>query len=235
MSRLAVAGGRGDIIVPALAGDIDIPVAGPWNDEFDGQLGSAWTRIASAATSDYILDVDKTVRSCLYMKSVSVASGSTPGIMRPSPPIPFTVTAKVAAIGFETQTMSFQDLGICLLEATPGKFIHGAFDVGFAGSIATCGSIWTSPTVWSNNIGDTGFTPGSALDVAGYAMMTPHYTRFVVNSPTSVDGYTSRDGKTWIRWLTAYNPGFTIGNIGIDYHAPVGAQVAFDWFRVTTP
>jgi len=220
----------GAIIVPGYGSDPDaIPARPhPYDEEFDRPLGGQWTKIEAGSTFD--TDVNDTVPSCLYIGNIT--GGTTPGFYKPAPAIPFTVTAKIAALSWPLNGTSpgIGDMGIMLGEATPGAFIHGCLDGAEVGFLCIVGSKWTNPTTWLTNIPASGVNSPSRC--AGFAYMRPHYVRFVVNSTTNVDGYFSWNGRVWIQWLTAYNPGFTIASVGVDPH--VGA-VAFDWLRFTQP
>jgi hypothetical protein len=188
-----------------------------FNEEFDAPVSPAWQALASSPGT---YDVNSTSPGHLYMAGGS-GTGAV-GIYRSIPAMPFTVTAFISSNGLNNG--EFSDVGLLLGEATPGKFIHGCWDVSVLGHFNVLGSYWPSPTVWSNNFSDFGNVGSTAL---------AHYTRFVVHSSTNVDGYYSTDGVSWSQWLTAYNPGFTIGSVGLDMHAPAGRACAVDWIRFT--
>lgn len=194
-------------------GSVTLPPAGAGDDEFNAAL-SGWSTLASSTGT---ADANSTVPGALYM----APSGGFPayGIYKASPATPFTVTARITAL--VNDASEYSDMGLMLGEATPGKFIHGCLDVAYLGSFNLLGSYWPDPTTWSNNIGDGATVSG-----------VPHYTRFVVNSTTNVDGYYSTNGTSWYQWLTAHDPGFTIGSVGLDIHG-AGVSMTVDWIRFT--
>jgi hypothetical protein len=109
-------------------------------------------------------------------------------------------------------------------EATPGKMVT----IGREGFITTAAPMlivdnWTSPTVYgSTQTNRNDQWPGA------------QYLRFVVASTTSVAPWVSYDGFTWTIWTAAYNPGFTIGSVGLVGGAPasgVDSECYFDWIR----
>lgn len=205
MRRLLIGGGTTTTLPPA-----------SFDEEFNGPLSSAWHDFSTMVGS---YDVNTTSPGHLYMAG---AVGGSLGIYRSIPTMPFTVTAFISDNGLSNG--SFSDVGVVLGEATPGQFIHGCWDVSGLGHFNVLGSYWPSPTVWSNNFSDFGNVGSTAL---------AHYSRFTVHSTTNVDGYYSTDGSSWSQWLTAYNPGFTIGSVGLDMHSVAGTHAAFDWIRFT--
>lgn len=196
-------------------------VVTPWNGDFTHPLGAEWGELYTGSS----YDVDTTVPDSIYMEGV-VGSNLTysTGVYKPVPAMPFTVTALIENI--TNPASNYSDIGIMLGEATPGKFIHGCLDVAFIGQFNLYGSYWPNPTTWSNNIGDGHLVSGPPP--------VSHFSRFVVHSQTNVDGYYSTDvgldpddaGVTWYHWLSAYNPGFTIGSVGFDLHGG-GAGVSY--------
>lgn len=202
------------------------------DEEFDAAL-SGWTVIDSGA-SGWAYDVDTTVRSCLYIETPDVGA-HTPGLYKATPSLPFRVTAKIAGYASALAPSTRADVGLFLGAATPGNFIHGCLDVAEDDYMCIVGSKWTSPTVWSVNIGDFlngGSGAGSRSRAPAFSYMRPHWTRFDVHSSTNVDGYVSWDGLVFMQWLSAYNPGFTVGSVGIDIHTDGSdAAVAIDSLR----
>lgn len=195
------------------------------------------TAIDASVTQSY--DANTTIESCLYLETTDGGS-KTPGLYWTSmPAAPFTVTACLASYANPTGPSVRADVGLMLGEATPGKFIHGWVDVAEDSYMTICGSKWTSPSTWSANIGDflnSGSGAGSRARTPGLVLVRKHYSRFVVHSTTNVDGYFSFDGVLYTKWLTAYNPGFTIGSFGIDMHVGdavnyADCAVAVDWIR----
>lgn len=214
---LAVTFGR-RLLAVSSGSDSAPPVVPPFDEEFNSPLGAEWHELASSTGS---WDVDDTVAGALYMSGEAPAASV--GIYRSIPDIPFTVTAKITEV--VNDASDFSDCGVMLGEATPGSFIHGCWDVAFLGDFTIIGSRWSSPTVWVTNI-------GSHQDPGNVAI--PHYSRFVVNSQDDVDGFFSADGESWVQWLNAYNPPFTIGSVGLDLHnldSPTSMTV--DWLRFT--
>lgn len=202
-----------------------------------------WAVIDSGASQTY--NANTTVADCLYIQSAGNGVAHTAGIYKTlvnlSVTVPFTVTAKIAGYANPMGAGVFTDVGLMLGEATPGSFMHGWLDMAEDNYFCIVGSKWTSPTVWSANIGSFlsgGSGSGSRSRTPGFVLMRPHWTRFVVNSSTNVDGYFSFDGLLYTKWLSAYNPGFTIGSVGIDMHVgtpptEVDCAVAVDYIRFT--
>lgn len=201
-----------------------------YDDWFNGpstMIERGWNLIDSTQAPYFAHDVDTTYPGALYMRQLGGGPTGTPGFYRPAPAIPFRSIGLMLELSVEATPFSFNDIGIWLGDATPTQFIHGCLDVGTANAMVYCGSYWPNLSTWSNNIGSIG-GPGSSLDKPGIVLASrPHLSRFDVRSATQVDGYISLDGAHWLKWLDNYNPGFTIANYGIDYHAPAGAQVAW--------
>lgn len=206
--------GGGSFIVPPPDPAPELE-SGP-NFEFETALDDQWTLVDfGSGTAGY--SVNDAVPGALRI------DGPGMGIVRPIPTIPFTVTAYISDV--DNDASSYSDCGIMLGEATPGKFIHGCWDVAYIGQFTILGSYWSSTTVWVQNI-HTGAAAG-----AGTSPL-PHYSRFVVNSQDDVDGYYSLDGTNWTQWLNGYNPPFTIGSVGLDLHG-TGTGFTVDWLRFT--
>lgn len=212
----------------------DVPTA--YDLEFTSSDLSAATELDATATQTY--DSNTTIPSCLYLQSA--VGGKSPGLYWTSmPAAPFTVTACIASYANPTGASVRTDVGLMLGEATPGKFIHGVTDVAENSYMTICGSKWTNPSTWSNNIGDflnAGSGSGSRARTSGFALLRRTYVRWVVHSTSNVDGYWSFDGILYTKWLSAYNPGFTIGSFGIDLHNGDATNyadnaVAVDWIR----
>lgn len=208
------------------------------DEEFNSTSLTGWSVIDASATQSY--DANTSVRGCLYIESGGNGVAHTAGIYKAwAPSAGDIVTAKIAGYVNPGGAGVFTDVGLMLGEATPGKFIHGWLDKAEDEYFCIVGSKWTNPTTWSTNIGD--FTPatGSISRALGFAYLRSHYTRFVYNSATDIDGYFSFDGLVYTPWLTAYNPGFTIGSVGIDMHVgtppdEVQCAVAVDYIRFST-
>lgn len=237
LRRLMMAGfGSGAFDVSCCYGPLpDSPPAVPNvnDEEFTGALSGSWHVIDSGTTQTY--DAGSTITSCLYIESNSPGA-HTNGVYKAwTPTAGAKVTAKIAGYANPLGAGVRTDVGLFLGEATPGKFIHGCLDVAEDDYMTICGSYWTSPTVWSNNIGDflnAGSGAGSAWRSQGFGYLRPHWVRFVYNSSSSIDGYVSWDGLLFTKWLSAYNPGFTIGSVGIDMHVGTALnEVAVDYLR----
>lgn len=207
------------------------------DDEFttvSASTPSGWT-IVEAGISGFDYDVNTSIESCLYM-DITAQGAHTPGFYKACPSLPFRVTAKIAAYSNPLGTSNRTDVGLFIGEATPGKFIHGCLDVAEDNYMTICGSKWNSPTSWNSNIGDflnSSSGAGNQVRVQGWGYLRPHWVRFDVHSSTNVDGYVSWDGLLFTKWLSAYNPGFTVGSVGLDIHAGDASEcaVAVDYIR----
>lgn len=220
----------------------DVPSAG--DHEFTTAL-SGWAVIDSGASQTY--DANSTIESCLYLQSSGNGVAHTSGIYKSLATlgisIPFTVTAKIAGYANPMGASVRTDVGLMLGVANPtaGAFIHGVMDIAEDSYFVLVGSKWTNPTTYGVQIGDfmnAGSGAGSRARTPGFALMQPHWLRYVVASSTNVTGYFSFDGLVYTKWLTAYNPGFTIGSVGIDMHVgtppnEVDCAVAVDYIRFT--
>lgn len=220
---------RTGLVMPSLiaAHDRTPDRPSPWDDEFDGELGTAWKSVTGWGAPS---DVDKTIPSCVTFRP---GAGSA-GIFRLGlPATPFTMTARVAAQDWGG-SLTPKGGGIGFAEATPGKLFYGPLDVADSDYMCIAGGYWTDPSTFSSNIG-TWTTGGSASSsvsrVHGYAYSRPYVVKFVVNSATNIDGYISWGGG-WQQWLSAYNPGFTMAGVIIFASA---VAFAYDWVRFTTP
>lgn len=203
------------------------------DDEFQDDL-SAWTVIEGGSPGGFAYDCNTTVEDSLYME-ITNQGNHTGGLYKACPSLPFRVTAKIVAVSNPLGSSNRTDVGVMLGEATPGKFIHGCLDVAEDNYMTICGSKWNSPTSWNTNIGDFlsgGSGAGNAVRVSGWGYLRPHWTRFDVHSSTNIDGYVSWDGLLFTKWLSAYDPGFTVGSVGLDIHAgSAECAVAIDYIR----
>lgn len=231
MTRYVASRTPGDVLLPAFSIDPDqVPrTPSPWDDEFEGPLAGNWTNMDTGATFSY--DVNKTVPSALWLSAPHQGDnvGHSFGFYRPSPPIPFTVTAKIA--GSTADMTQATDLMVFVGEATPGKFMAAQLDQDTPSVLVPGSALWATPTSWTATTLLTG-TPGYALD-------RPCFVRIIVASATSVTTQWSQTGLLWLTIRSAENPAFTIGSIGVAMHngASGGTQMTggFDWIRVTLP
>lgn len=218
-----------EIVIPRLAYDPDrIPAApSPWDDEFEGPLGGQWTSYGSGGSPGYDLT---SVPGCLTLRQNNSGGGSSQsfGVVKPIPPMPFTVIGKLAACDAITSgSAGHNHAGLVVATASPGAALsYGMW--WFNSTTSPLGFLWTNPTSINTGVGG-----GSASN--GYSFGPPIWIKLVVVSSSNVSMYISRDGLLWTPGQTAYNPGFTIAMVGLDHHGPSGTATAFDWMRFTIP
>lgn len=189
------------------------------DDEFNTTDASdpltGWTTMGTPT----VHNIDSTVVGHYYVRKAATASIAWTGIYKARSPA-FTVTCKLTDARVNVNWNS-----ACLFigEATPGKIEY----IG-ARSLAIRVDSFTTPT-------------GSGASVATGPALSPGamplYLRIVVTSSTSVAYYYSMGGGLiWTPVLTARNPGFTVGSVGLIVEPENGthdAEAAFDWIRFT--
>jgi len=209
-----------EIVIPGLAASADIRVAGANDDEFDTTDTSdpmtGWTTLGAPTAHD----MNSTAKSHYYVKQAATAGTSWTGIYKANPSTPFTVIAKLADA---SPNANYNGAGLFIGESTPGKMsvLEG---VAIADRRARIEN-FTNPTTYAST---TGGTP--------VYINVPVYLKIIATSSTSVAYYISKGGHVWTLLATAYNPGFTIGSVGLcvkSEHATVGIEATFDWIRFT--
>lgn len=187
------------------------------DEEFKAAL-SGWTTLGSPDVIDA-----NTLASNLHISIASPGTFQIHGGYKAAPSMPFTVTAKLSDYRVDA---NFQQQGFILAESSPGKiFFYGPIFQSSNGTPEMIVGNWASRT------------SRSSVTEYGGTRHFPQYIRMVVNSSSSVDLYYSMKGLVWVPLATAYNPGFTIGNIGFgisgnDNNVPV--ELFVDWMRFGT-
>lgn len=208
-----------EIVIPGMAGSADIASGGGADDEFDQNTSgtpSGWTAFNSPDTVN-----TNAVRSHLYIKANAASGDNIKAIYKACPTIPFTVTCKMSDYFIKA---NYTGAGLILLDSTPTKLLT----LGAATNVNERfgGTNWTNKTTVSGGAGtDYVCTPWPNA-----------YLRFVVNSSSNVDLYVSRGGRVWRSLGTAFNPGFTVANVGLyvnSNNASDAGEAYFDWIRFT--
>jgi hypothetical protein len=216
-----VASGAGGVRIPGLSGSPDIQVAGANDDEFDTTDTSdpmtGWTTMGSPTAHD----INSTVKSHYYLKQTNATSALV-GIYRAAPSTPFTVTVKVSDVAYSA---NYASAALFVGETTPGKMVRLETQYG-NGAYRISVERFNSPSAYVDN-------PYNAANLTGFA---PLYLRMVVTSSTSFAFYWSRGGMVWSAVATGYNPGFTVGSVGLNLtveNSSNTCEAAFDWIRFT--
>lgn len=202
------------VVIPGLSGSPDVRAGGASDDEFDAFAG--WTTLGSLDTSN-VTDF----KSHYHIKK-NTSGTQVDGIYKACPTIPFTFTAKLSGYQF---TNSYQTPSILIGEASPGKL--ETWGIQYTGSVLLQRNAWTDRTTRGSNTNDTSHAEIDSL--------APFYLRIVVNSSTNVDFGLSGNGFFYRYAITAYNPGFTVGSVGIGVMAfnAVPCEAVWDWVRFT--
>lgn len=205
-----------EIVIPGMAGSVDIAGGGGSDDEFDQNTSgtpSGWTAFNAPDT------VNTQTLSQLYLKANAAAGDNIKGIYKAVPSIPFTVTAKMNDFFVKA---NYTGAGLMLLDGTPTKLLT----IGAAMNVTERygGTNWTNKTTVSGGAGtDYVCTPWPNT-----------YLRFVVNSSSNIDLYVSRGGRVWRSLGLAFNPSFTVANVGLyvnSNNASDAGEAYFDWIR----
>lgn len=208
-----------EIILPALAGSIDIPAGGGSDHEFDAAL-SGWTTLGSPDA----LNANSDALSHLHIVKNATATLGLHGLYRASPSMPFTMTAKLSDAYIRAD---YNIAGIGVAEATPGK-ISGV-DVWSSGGnpVIIGGDVWTNPTSWS---------AGTATLSSSFFGGFPIYLRIVATTSTNVAYYWSDNGMVWRLINGGHNPSMTIASVVLyveSGNATYPGEAFFDWVRFT--
>lgn len=187
--------------------------------EYDFETSSlaGWT----ARGAPDVVNADTTAPGCYYVKH-NTSTTQLFGHYRASPSMPFTLIAKVMDGVIYNTNISWTG-AVFVGEATPGKLAFCSYR--HATGWKPGASYWSSPT------------SGAAADAPGTVLVTevsfPHYLALVVNSSTDIAAYLSKNGRVWDRRASAWNPGFTVGAIGVGAVCEgYKAITAIDFLRV---
>lgn len=199
------------VIIPGLTASPDIRVAGVNDDEFDSAGLTGWTLLNTPTTSNS----NTAALSCAYLKSAATTGDNWRGIYKANPTIPFTVTCKV---NDRQCGGGANGAGLFIGLAVPGNMsilaFNGNNDIGLFQ--------YTTPSNFSSTVASN-----------GNYRSTCGYLKFVVNNATSVDAYFSQHGLSFTK-LTNFNPGFTIGSVGLCVQSNDSSNPGdgyFDWIR----
>ena len=210
------------IIIPRLTSDPDIRVAGTHDDEFDGTSSAnpptGWTSIGALPDA---CDVNTTILSHLYIKANAGGSKNMKGFYKAILTPPFTMTARLSGTSYSG---NYNQSGILLGDSGPTNLLVLAVGSDSSGRWSIVPGK-TTRTTWNNAL------PGY---VQGGVGAGPHWLRFKVNSSTSVDVSYSGDGYIYSYIALAYNPSFTIANMGLYVNSESATwpcEAAFDWVR----
>lgn len=208
-----------EIVIPGLAGSPDVVPSSPSSDddEFDAAL-SGWTTLGSLDTSEA-----NVIPSHYHIAKTATGTFEVHGIYKAAPGVPFTVTVALPDYLLDT---NYQHYAIMLADSTPTKlFLWGPLHQSANGVPELLAANWNSRT-----------SRGSFTEYTGTRVLAPKYLRLVVNSSTDLDLWWSHNGLVWKRQATAWNPGFTVANVGLALtgnDVSVTAEAAFDWVRFT--
>lgn len=212
--------GIGGAQISGLQASPDINNATGANDEFDAAL-SGWTTLGAPDT----LDANSTFKSNCYIQKNAGTGVNCVGIYKAYTPSAGDIWA-CKVTDTLSSTYDFQKAGgIFVGLATPGNMI-GVYWGLIGGSVNV--TVFSTPTTFTTNLFASGNTGWQANRTR------PKYFAIRYNSSTSIDLFTSVEGLVWLRVTTAFNPGFTIGSIGLFIsveNASTGVGAAFDWIR----
>lgn len=215
--------GRGGTRISGLDGSVDADVAGTNDDEFNTSALTGWTTFGSPD----VADADTTRKGHLYLKKNAASGAHVAGIYKANPTMPFTMTAKLSDIGLYG---SFNMAGIFVGVTNPasGAMKCCLYQVaGVAGQYNPGVIAFSNPTTYNGG--------GTYLSVGPIATM-PIYLRIVATSSSNVTFLVSFGGRFFIPVVSANNPGFTIGSVGVMVNpdsASNPAEADFDWIRFT--
>lgn len=183
--------------------------------EFDTSSLSGLTAIGSPTTEN----ANTTVPSALYYQD-STSTTAWMGRYQASPATPFTVVTKVLDASLYA---NYNDAAIIVGVSDPTT-----------GALVACCAAWntnrkinaekfTNRTTWVSLMGSGDNYP-----------QLPVYLAVVVNSSTSIDCYHSFNGYNWRKFVTAFNPSFTVGSVGLGMKAEnsAGFSCSFDYLRI---
>lgn len=199
--------------------DFDIsPNPTSYDDEFkvtnSGSPIGTWTTLGAPTSHN----TNSTVKSHYYVKRNSAGGNpSWSGIYKAIPSFPFTVTAKLSD---QNSVSNYGSVGLFVGESTPGKLevlLHG-YDGGLN---ATGVFQYSNPTTYSSTVSSSAVRGGP-----------PIYLRCIVTSSTDITWQYSVNGSLWRTIVSARNPSFTIGSVGLAASGnSADSEGVFDWIR----
>lgn len=198
----------------------DTPPAVPnaKDDEFDGTSSVSWTQFGSPNT----WNINSTLTGHAYLKA-SGSGGTLVGVVQAVPSFPFTATVKLK--GTTRRANFHRGGGLCFF---PAGAISGVSAPVYYGLVHN-----TNFEIDRVKYSDLSTFGSQTQQYSG--PITPVYLRAIVNSATSVDLAFSQDGVGFVTHVAAYNPTFSIGQIGLansEESALGGVESWFEWFRV---
>ncbi|HLA15265.1 MAG TPA: hypothetical protein VJZ72_00065 [Candidatus Limnocylindrales bacterium] len=216
-----------EIVIPRLRADPDRLPSAPsiWDKEFGASatMPSGYTVTGTISAWDF----NRTVKGHLYIKTGGASAGYA-GIFWPSPPGPFTVTAKIAAM---------QMLPTVAAQSQQPRLELGTSTIASLGTHPQIGVI-TSGDGTTNCLVQSGINNtyvGSGTSPA-YALLQPHYLRMIVTSGNSVTCQFSFDGLIWTTLQGPTASAITIASMGFGARdLATSYAFAVAWLRVTTP
>lgn len=204
-------------------GSADIPPvsANAKDDEFDGTSLVTWTNGPTAPTT---FNRNSTRAHHAFLRS----NGNTTNavvVYQSTPSTPFTITTKIAAAHHGTNNYA----SVILTTASP----TGSSPLYIVGPDSPSATTTQVDRQKWNTFATSGFSSASAVNFAN--TRGPWYIKVVVNSTTSVDSFVSTDGYAWVQIEAAFNPGFTIGSMGLGVVEGSGPDMSayVDFFRIT--
>lgn len=201
------------IQIPGLSSHPDKKAAGGDDDEFDALSG--WTTLGSLDTSNV------TDYASLYHIKKNSSGTQVDGIYKAKSGA-FTMTAKMNDYLFK---QNYQTPGIMIGEASPGKLVTWGPQYSLNGLEL---NPWTNRTTRGTQQ-DFSYAPFGSNNAGTL------YLQIVAHSDSDVDFNVSLTGYFFNMLKSAYNPGFTIGSVGICVigFAAVPCEALFDWVRFT--
>jgi hypothetical protein len=185
-----------------------------YDEEFDAAL-SGWTMLGSPGTFD-----TSSVKSHLHLAVSAPGAFQVHGGYKACPSFPFTVTARLTDYRNDA---NYQHHALMLTDSTPTKlFTWGPVFQSSEGTPEMIALNWNSRT-----------SRGPGIEYPGTRQL-PGYIAMVVNSSTSVDLWFSLRGLVWVQQAAAWNPGFTVANVGIAVtgnDGDVACDMVVDWLR----
>ena len=214
--------GRGGSRISGLDGSPDVDVAGTNDDEFNDSALTGWTTFGSPTTAD----ADTSRKGHLYLRKAAASGAHVAGIYKANPSMPFTMTAKMSAFRMGGD---FNMAGLFVGVTNPAS---GAFKaVLYQEGAPSAGLVSPGVIAWSN--------PTTYNGAGTYWRNSPHspiYLRIIATSSSNVTFQASLDGTFFHTIVSANNPGFTIGSVGLFVNpdsASNDGEAAFDWIRFT--
>lgn len=214
-----------EIVIPGLRNHPDQPprTASPWDIEFwRGQMRQGYTEVNSPSWN-----YNSTVKGHLVW--TMAANQSRRMLVWPSPPAPFTVTAKIASMAvYPSTTNNSQQFGICISDSSPDTT-----NVAYMQ--------WTTNGDGTSNCSMQGVVGGTTTmtGTPGYGIARPVYLKIVVASATSVTMSFSFDGLLYTTVRSNQNPGWTPATFGfVGFTGTTlsnNVSFAVPWIRVTVP